>query len=247
MDRKDFQIEICSNGLLSSIAAQEGGANRVELCAAIPEGGTTPSIGMIRQVRQAIGIGLNVIIRPRGGDFLYSQDEIDMMAYDIERAIDEGADGLVFGCLTRQGDIDMHAMEQLMQAANGHSVTFHRAFDRCRDPYLAIRDIEALGCHRILTSGQAPTAYLGIDLLAELNALGAAPLLMAGCGVNEDNIATIAQHTGIREFHFSARLPLASQMLYTNPNVYMGNPGEDEDTLLITSAERIKDTINQLL
>lgn len=239
-----MKFEICANGIASCLAAQEGGADRVELCHGIPEGGTTPSVGCIRTVRRSIDIGLNVIIRPRGGDFLYTPLEIEEMEADIHAAIEAGADGLVFGCLTAQGDIDLPAMERLMNAAGDHPVTFHRAFDVCRDPHVALRQIEALGCARILTSGQQPTAPQGATLLRELQQEARSVILMAGCGVNENNIALLAADTGIQEFHFSAREPITSQMQYRNPNIYMGAPDADENTLRVTTARRVKNTIN---
>ena len=147
-----YRFEICANSVASCIAAQEGGADRVELCAGIPEGGTTPSYGMIRSARESINIGLNVIIRPRGGDFLYSENEVREMIYDIRTAKELGADGLVFGCLTAEGDVDKDIMKRLMDAAGSTPVTFHRAFDHARNPFMALEDIISLGCRRILTS-----------------------------------------------------------------------------------------------
>lgn len=242
----NYQFEVCANSVASCLAAQEGGADRVELCYGIPEGGTTPSLGCITTARKHLDIGLNVIIRPRGGDFLYTPLEIEEMEADIHAAIHAGADGLVFGCLTPTGDIDLPAMQRLMKAAGNHPVTFHRAFDRCRDPHLALRQIEELGCTRILTSGQQPTAPQGAALLRELQQEARSVILMAGCGVNEMNIAQLAADTGIHEFHFSAREAFPSQMQYQNPDVYMGVPGADEDSLMITTARRVKATIMAL-
>lgn len=242
----NYKFEVCANSVASCLAAQEGGADRVELCYGIPEGGTTPSFGCISTARRSIDIGLNVIIRPRGGDFLYTPLELDEMEADIKSAIQAGADGLVFGCLTSTGDIDLPAMQRLMKAAGNHPVTFHRAFDRCRDPHLALRQIEGLGCARILTSGQQPSAPQGAILLKDLQNEARTIILMAGCGVNEKNIAQLAADTGIQEFHFSARETFPSQMKYQNPDVYMGTPGADEDSLMITTARRVKATISAL-
>ncbi len=242
----NFQFEVCANSVASCLAAQEGGANRVELCYGIPEGGTTPSLGCITTARKHIDIGLNVIIRPRGGDFLYTPLEIEEMEADILAAINAGADGLVFGCLTPSGDIDLPAMQRLMKAAGKHPVTFHRAFDHCRDPHLALRQIEDLGCTRILTSGQQPTAPQGAALLRELQSETRSIILMAGCGVNENNIAKLAADTGIHEFHFSARESFSSQMQHVNTDVYMGTPGADENSIMITTARRVKATITAL-
>jgi copper homeostasis protein len=150
-----YQIEICTNSVESCLAAQEGGANRVELCAGIPEGGTTPSYGEIAIAREVLThTRLHVIIRPRGGDFLYSDIEIRTMLKDIEIARRLGADGVVFGCLTADGEVDLTSMQILMEASKGLSVTFHRAFDVCRNPQKALEEIIELGCNRILTSGQ---------------------------------------------------------------------------------------------
>lgn len=242
----EYKFEICANGVASCIAAQKGGADRVELCAGIPEGGTTPSQGCIVTARRSIEIGLNVIIRPRSGDFLYTPAELDEMEADIHAAIDAGADGLVFGCLTAQGDVDMIAMQRLMHASAGKPVTFHRAFDRCRDPFKALQDITELGCTRILTSGQQPTAPQGSELLKELNAKAHDIIIMAGSGVNENNIKQLATDTGIKEFHFSAREAFNSNMEYHNPNIYMGKPGAVENAIMQTTEQRVRKTIASL-
>jgi copper homeostasis protein len=191
---------------------------------------------------------LHVIIRPRGGDFLYSPLELKAMQKDIEVAHRLGADGVVFGCLTADGDIDLPAMQSLMEAAGGLSVTFHRAFDVCRDPQQALEEIIGLGCQRILTSGQQATAEQGIPLLKELQEQAAGRIiLLAGCGVNERNIAHIAHETGIGEFHFSARESLRSEMRYKNEAVSMGGTVHiDEYERMVTTAERVKGTIAAL-
>ena len=241
-----YRFEICANSVASCKAAQEGGADRVELCSGIPEGGTTPSFGMIRKARESISIGLNVIIRPRGGDFLYSKDELEEMIYDIRTAKDLGADGLVFGCLTKDGYVDKAAMSMLMKAAEGLPVTFHRAFDHSSDPIQALEDIIDLGCVRILTSGCRPTAMEGVGLLAELvKAAGDRIIIMPGCGVNEGNIADIARLSGAREFHFSAREPVESGMIFRNPDVAMGSETDPYGTVRTTAA-RVASTIRLL-
>ena len=238
-----FQFEVCANSVESCLAAQKGGANRVELCAGIPEGGTTPSYGEISVAREVLdATRLHVIIRPRGGDFLYSPIEVKAMLKDIEMAKQLKADGVVFGCLTAEGEIDLTIMQELMKAAQGLSVTFHRAFDVCRDPKKALEQIIALGCNRILTSGQQPTAESGIPLLKELQEQAAGRIiLLAGCGVN---IHRIASETGIREFHFSARENIKSGMNYKNESVSMGGTVHiDEYERNVTTARRVMDTI----
>jgi len=246
---ENYQFEVCANSVESCLAAQTGGAHRVELCAGIPEGGTTPSYGDILIAREYLHeTRLHVIIRPRGGDFLYSPIEQRIMLKDIENARRLGADGVVFGCLTAEGSVDVSLMEQFMEAAHGMSVTFHRAFDVCRNPYEALEDIIRLGCNRILTSGQQTTAEQGIPLLKELRQQADNRIiLLAGCGVNESNIAHIAQETGIREFHFSARENRTSDMQYHNQHVSMGGTIHiDEYTRCVTTSERVKQTIGAL-
>lgn len=245
-----YQFEVCANSVESCLAAQAGGADRVELCAGIPEGGTTPSYGDIATARELLThTRLHVIIRPRGGDFLYTPLEQRIMLKDIENARRLGADGVVFGCLTPEGDIDIALMKQLLEAAQGMSVTFHRAFDVCRQPKQALETLIQLGCHRILTSGAQPTAEQGIPLLKELQAQADGRIiLLSGCGVNENNIARIASETGIREFHFSAREQLTSGMQFRNEAVSMGGTVcIDEYSRPVTTAERVRKTIGALV
>ena len=245
---KKYLFEVCANGVESCLAAQAGGADRVELCAAIPEGGTTPSYGEIKVARRVLTTTrLHVIIRPRGGDFLYTPLEVERMVEDIKMCKELGVDGVVIGCLCADGTLDMAANRRLVEAAQGMSVTFHRAFDRCCDPRHALEQLIALGIDRVLTSGQQPTALEGIALLKELNTLAANRItILAGCGVNENNIKQIQCSTGVHEFHFSARIPVKSGMQYINSNVYMGAKDADEGTLMYTSAERVRSTIAQL-
>lgn len=247
---KPYQFEICANSVESCLAAQNGGANRVELCAGIPEGGTTPSYGDIAVAREVLDKTLlHVIIRPRGGDFLYSPIEQRIMLKDISNACKLGVDGVVLGCLTAQGDIDMPLMRQFMEAVQGVPVTFHRAFDVCRNPQEALEQIIELGCSRILTSGQQPTAEQGIPLLKTLQQQAAGRIiLLAGCGVNENNISRIADETGIREYHFSARENIKSGMMYRNEAVSMGGTVHIEEySHPITTVRRVKQTIYNLL
>lgn len=246
---KEFLVEICSNSVESCLAAQEGGADCVELCAGIPEGGTTPSYGEMITARDLLtDTRLNIIIRPRGGDFLYSPLEIKIMLEDIEMARVIGANGVVFGCLTPDGDIDVPTMRKLMDTSEGLSVTFHRAFDVCRDPRKALEQLIELGCDRILTSGQQPNAEAGIPLLKELNKQAAQRIiLLAGCGINETNIRRIAMETGIGEFHFSARERIKSEMQYRNEAVSMGGTVLiNEYERDVTTAQRVKETIRRL-
>ena len=243
---KPYQFEVCANSVESCLAAQAAGAHRVELCAGIPEGGTTPSYGEIKAARQLLTTTrLHVIIRPRGGDFLYSPIERRIMLADVENVRRMGADGVVFGSLTSDGEIDLPFMQQLMEAADGMSVTFHRAFDVCRHPHQALEEIVRLGCQRILTSGQQATAELGIPLLKELQQQADGRIiLLAGCGVNETNIARIAHETGIREFHFSARETQESPMAFRRREVPMGGSLTlHEFERSVTTERRVRATI----
>lgn len=220
---EERKIEICANSAASCKEAELGGAIRVELCAGIPEGGTTPSYGEIRAAQELCNIAINVIIRPRGGDFLYTEAEIKAMLYDIEMAKQLGVHGVVVGCLTPEGDIDTNLLHRLVTAAKPLSVTFHRAFDVCRDPFIALEQIIAAGCSRILTSGQESTAVKGIPMLTKLVEKAAGRIIiMPGCGVRDNNIAEIEALTKATEFHTSARNIIQSGMIFRNEDVPMG-------------------------
>lgn len=243
------RIEICANSAHSALMAQKGGAYRVELCAGIPEGGTTPSAGEICAARALLTeTKLNVIIRPRGGDFLYSELEQEIMLRDIELCRSIGVDGVVFGCLTADGDVDMQTIKRLMNAAEGMDVTFHRAFDMCRDPEKALEDIISLGCNRVLTSGLAPTALEGTEMLAKLvSQADGRIIIMPGCGIRPNNIRQIADATGTCELHSSARNSYQSGMIYRNPSVSMGGTiVVDEYRQDITDPEIVKAAIDAL-
>ncbi len=246
---KSFRIEVCANSVESALNAQNAGADRVELCAGMPEGGTTPSIGQIMMARELLTRAkLHVIIRPRGGDFLYTDLEIQTMIKDIQTAKELQVDGIVIGCLTANGDVDIKQMEHLMREADGLSVTFHRAFDMCRNPHQTLQEIIALGCDRILTSGQQPTALEGIPLIKQLaEEADERIILMPGCGITPSNIQTIARETGAYEFHLSGRTNIESRMKFRNPNVSMGGTVHiDEYLQQVTDQSIIRDAIRNL-
>lgn len=225
-----IKLEVCAVSVASCIEAERGGAVRVELCAGMPEGGTTPSYGEISLARESINIGLNVIIRPRGGDFLYSPLEVKTMKADIIMAKLLGADGVVFGCLTPEGDVDKEMCSDIMKDCWGLSTTFHRAFDVCRDPHQALEDIIELGFDRILTSGCKPTAPEGKELLKELVRQAAGRIIiMPGSGVKVSNIKELCDYTGAREFHSSARSAIHSTMQYRSESVSFGGTVELDD------------------
>ncbi len=250
MNRKNYKVEICVNSAESCAEAQKGGAHRVELCAALSEGGLTPSYGEVAGARNLLeDTKLHVIIRPRAGDFLFSDREHEIMLADIAVCKRLGVDGVVFGTLTAEGEIDMLRNKQLAEAAEGMSKTFHRAFDMCRNPFDSLEKIVSLGFDRILTSGQQPKAEQGIGLLKELvRRAGNRIVIMPGSGIDEGNIAKIARETGASEFHFSAKVFIESGMKYRNPAVSMGGAGitTDEYKKTVASAEKIKNTIKEL-
>ena len=207
--------EICVESVNSAVAAQTGGAQRVELCSSLAEGGVTPSAGLIEVIRKNIDIGLHVLVRPRRGDFLYSGLEFEIMKKDIELAKKLGADGVVTGILKADGHIDVARMRQLLAVCYPLSVTFHRAFDLTPDPYKALEDLLALGVGRLLTSGQQVTALQGVGLIRGLVIQAADQLIvMPGGGINENNIHHIVAVTGVSEYHTSARKRVDSTMAY---------------------------------
>lgn len=234
-------LEICAGSVESAIAARDGGAQRIELCAALEIGGVTPSAGVITEARKVEGLVLNVIIRPRGGDFLYNGYEVACMEKDICTCKRLGADGVVIGALTAEGDIDTATCKRLIAAADGMSITFHRAFDMCRKPKEALEQLISLGCHRVLTSGQAATAEAGIPLLKELvQQAGERIIIMPGCGVNSGNAANILHATGAGEIHASARKSVGSGMIFRHRGVSMGNPDSDEYARKETDADEVR-------
>ena len=241
-------LEICAGSVASAIAARDGGAQRIELCAALEVGGVTPSAGLIAEARKVEGLVLNVIIRPRGGDFLYDSHEVACMEEDIRTCKRLGVDGVVIGALTAEGDIDTTTCKRLINAADGMSITFHRAFDMCRNPQKALEELIALGCHRVLTSGQAPTAETGIELLSQLvEQADGRIIIMPGCGVNSNNVAKILQATGANEIHASARKSVGSGMIYRNSSVSMGNSDSDEYARKETDVNEVRAIINNIL
>jgi copper homeostasis protein len=218
-----MRVEICVDSASGAFAAERGGADRVELCDNLLEGGTTPSAGCIKVARRGLKIGLQVIIRPRGGDFLYSAEELEVIREDIRMAKDLGADGVVLGCLTADGDIDRTLTEELIHLARPLNVTFHRAFDMCRDPWKALEDLIAMGADRVLTSGQEASCIEGCELIAALHQKAAGRIIvLPGGGLTPRNIQKFVAASGVSEVHLSARHAVASGMTYRNERVFMG-------------------------
>lgn len=222
-------LEACVGSYASARIATGCGADRLEVCGHLALGGVTVSQALFRQIRRDCDVTLHVLIRPRFGDFLYDGDEMAEMEEEIRALCALGADGVVIGALTPQGDLDREKMARLIEAAGGRPVTLHRAFDMTRDPAQALEDAVALGCGTILTSGQAADVTAGRDCLRDLHRQAAGRVtIMAGCGVKSANIPALHAHTGITAFHASARRTLESGMVYRKAGVSMGLPSLSE-------------------
>jgi copper homeostasis protein len=248
MEKRKYIIEIATSDFSTTKSAVEGGADRIELCANLAEGGTTASFATIKKCRESFDTLLYPIIRPRGGDFLYTKDEFDIMLQDVKLCKQIGCDGVVIGLLNKDGSIDMARTGQLVEAAYPLGITFHRAFDRCKDPFTAMEQLIGLGCERILTSGQQLTAPDGVALIAELqNVAEERIIIMPGSGVRPENINMLAEKTGCTEFHSSLRGKTISGMQYlhpvfqhsgesyTNPHIYPVQVRELRKSLLLIS------------
>ncbi len=215
-----MKLEIIGFNIESCIAAQRAGANRIELCDNWYEGGTTPSYAFIKAAREKLSIELYVMIRPRGGDFLYDDDEFAIMKRNIEVCRQLGCDGVVMGLLKADGMVDKERCAQLIGYAYPLGVTFHRAFDRTNDPFKALEDIISAGCERILTSGLQPKAMDGAPLIKQLvQQADERIIVMPGSGINSQNIMQVAESTGATEFHSSASVLVTGNMQYHNPNI----------------------------
>jgi len=236
-------IEIVVYNIDSAMKAQQGGADRVELCDNPGEGGTTPSYGTIELVRQHLNIDVYVMIRPRGGDFLYSFEEFHAMRKDIEACKRLSVDGVVFGILKPDGTLDKERCKKLITLARPMKVTCHRAFDMTCDPFQALEDCIEVGFDRILTAGQQMQASAGADGIAELiRRANNRIAIMPGSGVNEGTVQAIVSKTSATEIHFSATAFRESAMQYKNPNITgMGSEEGSEFSLRTVSAERIRE------
>ncbi|MFW6101745.1 MAG: copper homeostasis protein CutC [Bacteroidota bacterium] len=248
MKRNQFELEICANSVESVTEASRGGADRVELSDNLYEGGTTPSAGTLIQAKRRSDLPVFVIIRPRGGDFCYDDEEVEVMLRDIELAKQYGADGMVLGCLNPDGTVDHETCSRLIEACGDLPVTFHRAFDMTRYPLKALETIRSFGVSRLLTSGQKNKAIDGADLIAKLQEeAGKSLKIMAGGGINEQNIAELAKKTNITAFHASLTEVVKSSMQFRQKEVSMGGLAEiPEYTRKITSAARVRKVINLL-
>ena len=238
-------IEICVEGIDGLVAAQSAGADRVELCASLLEGGLTPSMGVVRQALKIATIPFHVIIRPRGGDFLYSELEYQTMLDDVRACRELGVAGVVIGCLTPDGQIDEKRTRELTEAARPMKVTCHRAFDMTRDPEEAIEALVRCGVDRVLTSGQRDSAVEGIEILRRTHQAARGRIKIMACGaLDERNIGGVVKRSEADEFHFAATQTVPSGMAFRNPNVGMGGTAiEREFELTLTDTEAVRRTI----
>ncbi|MEZ4824714.1 MAG: copper homeostasis protein CutC [Bacteroidia bacterium] len=234
-------LEICIDSVAGAIAAQNGGAHRVELCDNLVEGGTTPSMGMISLCREKVSIDIMVMIRPRGGDFLYDDGEFEVMKRDILQVKTMGITGVVLGILLPDGNIDTARVSELVTLARPLEVTFHRAFDMTPDADKALDELMDMGIERVLTSGQEAEAIQGIDCIRRLVKRAAGRIsVMPGGGINENNIGQMVAATAVTECHSTAKSRLGSHMQYQNPRVYMGSPGSAEYERWTVDESRVK-------
>jgi copper homeostasis protein len=238
-------IEICAGSVESAIAASKGGANRIELCSALSEGGLTPSQAMTEYVKSNLKIETFVLIRPRAGDFSYSRAEFEVMKSDIFSVKVKGAEGIVTGMINTDGTVDTCRMKEVIEMAKPMQVTFHRAFDLTRNPFEALETIIELGCQRILTSGQASSAPAGAALIAELvQQAGSRIIIMPGGGINASNLAALYAATKAREFHLSATSQVKSRMVFKKHGISMGKSTSDEYDIQQTDKDLVMEVCN---
>ena len=236
-------LEVCVDSYASAMAAIAGGADRLELCSALAVGGLTPSPALLRQIREVSNIPVRCLMRTRGGDFLYTPEEIRQMAMESSMLKEAGADGFVIGCLDADGDLDPVAMKPLLKAANGMGLTLHRCIDVSRDPCETYRAAAAMGIDTILTSGGAGNCLKGMETIRQLIALreeGNGPEVLIGAGVKASVIAEFLDKVpGARAFHMSGKTEVESGMRFKREGVPMGLPGLDEWHIPVTSQEAV--------
>ena len=248
---RKYTLEICVDSVESAINAQRGGATRLELCSNLIIGGTTPTKSLFEEVRKNVNIPINVLIRPRFGDFLYSDYEVNIIRNEIKMFKELGANGIVVGILTKNGEIDLYNMKKFIDEAQGTPITFHRAFDVCKNPIEAFYQLHELGIQNILTSGQAQNCLKGKKLLKELVGLSnknnkSKTEILVGAGLNMENIGEIANSTGATNFHFSAKTIKQSKMEYKKQDVNMGLKEFNEFEILETDEKLVKEMTDYL-
>lgn len=233
-------LEVCVDSVESAVNAEKGGADRIELCGDLIVGGITPSLALYERIREKTSLPIHVLLRPRFGDFLYSEEELEILIRQARMFAKAGADNLVIGCLTSDGRLDLEAMKKIIDIANGTPVNLHRAFDMCRDLSEALEDAKKLGVVSILTSGGYASAKEGAAVLDELKKNAGTIDIMAGAGMNAKNIQFMLENTSLTAFHMSGKKTLESKMQYRNPKVNMGLPSLSEYEIIQTDVEEVR-------
>lgn len=233
-------LEICVDSVESVLAATRGGADRIELCSALSLGGLSPSLSLLKHVRPLVDIDIYPMVRPREGDFVYDEHEFHIMKDEIRSFKREGANGIVIGMLTPEGEIDFDRVAELVKIAKPMDVTFHRAFDMTKDPFNSLEKLKDLGINRVLTSGLKDTAIEGIELISVLSEEGKGVTIMPGSGINQDNIKDILSIKGINEIHLSAKKRVKSKMIYKNTYINMGRSDSDEYSICQTDESIVR-------
>lgn len=242
------ELEVCCDNWNSVVAAENGGAHRIELCSAIGEGGLTPSYGFIKQAIRKLSIPVHVLIRPRAGDFLYTEDEIEIMKTDVAFCKKQGVSAVVLGFLTPEGHIDVELAKAFVEIARPMKLTFHRAFDMCKDPFLSLEQLKEMGIDYLLTSGQADSAASGSQLIKDLvNHQGSHLKVMPGGGVRANNLAELIDKTNASAFHLSARVFEDSGMKYRKTSVSMGSETLEKEYQIISHDEKVIRLASEIL
>ena len=239
-------LEICVDSVESALNAAAGGADRLELCGDLIVGGVTPSMELYRMIREKVDIPVHVLMRPRFGDFLYNEEELELMLRQTKAFSEAGADAVVMGCLTKEGRLDWEKMGRLMEAAGNMKIHLHRAFDMCCDLSQALEEAKVHGINTILTSGGYASAVAGMEVLCKLHANAGDVAIMAGAGFSAGVIRELHERTGITVFHMSGKKDVESEMCYRNPKVNMGLSGLSEYQRIVTATETVREAKNVL-
>lgn len=242
----NYILEVCVDSVESALGAERGGSDRLELCGDLIVGGVTPSLALFERVREKVNIPIHVLLRPRFGDFLYSDEELEILVRQASLYRNAGADALVIGCLTKEGRLDIDANSRIIEAAKNTPVNLHRAFDMCRDMDEALEDAKKLGIVSILTSGGCSSALEGLDTLKHLKQNSGKIGIMAGAGVSPESLRYMKENSCLTAFHMSGKKVLKSQMEYRNPRVSMGLPSLSEYEIWQTDEETIRQAKNIL-
>lgn len=238
---RKYILECCVDSVESAVEAQKGGANRIELCSGLIIGGLTPSVQLFKRVKELLQIPIHVLIRPRFGDFLYTEEEHQIIKKEVQMFRELGADGIVIGTLTEEGELNFNQMKELIQEAGDMSITLHRAFDMCKDPISTLEQVKELGIHTILTSGQKNICTQGISLLKEMVSVSGVIDILIGGGVDAGNIPRLYRETGATSYHMSGKVSMDSNMKYRKEDVSMGVASMSEYEIWRTSSKRISE------